>query len=152
MNNACVYTPLPDSDGDGTCDDQDGCPNDPDKIAPGDCGCNVADTDTDGDGAADCIDPCPALPNIVPGDPCNDNNALTINDEYNASCVCVGDVVGCVVAGDCDDQDLCTTDACLANACVYTPLPDADGDGTCDAQDGCPNDPDKIEPGTKALF
>ena len=147
VNNACVYTPLPDSDGDGTCDDQDGCPNDPDKIAPGDCGCNVADTDTDGDGAADCIDPCPALPNIVPGDPCNDNNALTINDEYNASCVCVGDVVGCVVAGDCDDQDLCTTDDCVANACVYTPLPDTDGDGTCDDQDGCPNDPDKIEPG-----
>ncbi|MBK8499203.1 MAG: hypothetical protein IPL52_10370 [Flavobacteriales bacterium] len=24
---------------DGTCDAQDGCPNDPDKTAPGNCGC-----------------------------------------------------------------------------------------------------------------
>jgi hypothetical protein len=31
------------------------CPNDPDKAAPGECGCGVADADRDGDGAVDCV-------------------------------------------------------------------------------------------------
>ncbi len=38
--------------------DDDGCPNDPQKTAPGVCGCGVADTDRDGDGVADCNDVC----------------------------------------------------------------------------------------------
>ncbi len=50
---------LLDSDGDGTVNCFDLCPNDPDKIAPGDCGCGNPDTDSDGDGTADCIDTCP---------------------------------------------------------------------------------------------
>ncbi len=59
-----------DTDGDGfgnpgfpanTCP-VDGCPNDPLKSAPGQCGCGIADTDTDGDGTADCNDGCPADP------------------------------------------------------------------------------------------
>ena len=57
-----------DTDGDGTCDTNDGCPSDPDKIAPGQCGCGSPDTDSDSDGTADCNDACPADPNkIVPG-------------------------------------------------------------------------------------
>jgi hypothetical protein len=36
----------------------DGCPNDPEKSAPGECGCGNLDTDTDGDGTADCNDAC----------------------------------------------------------------------------------------------
>lgn len=32
----------------------DGCPNDANKIAPGVCGCGVADDDTDNDGVEDC--------------------------------------------------------------------------------------------------
>lgn len=46
-----------DSDGDGTADCDDGCPNDPNKTEPGQCGCGTPDTDTDGDGIADCNDP-----------------------------------------------------------------------------------------------
>ena len=137
-----------DSDNDGTANCNDGCPNDPNKIAPGICGCGVADTDSDGDGVANCIDPCPNLANVVPNDPCNDGNALTVNDAYNANCVCVGTPVSCSVNGDCNDNNPCTSDACVSNACVYTPLPDTDNDGTCDAQDGCPNDPNKTSPGT----
>ncbi|MBK8950948.1 MAG: T9SS type A sorting domain-containing protein [Flavobacteriales bacterium] len=98
-----------DTDGDLTADCNDGCPADPNKIAPGICGCGNADTDTDGDGTADCVDPCPALANVLPGDPCNDNNACTINDVLNAGCVCAGT------------------------------FQDTDGDGVCDANDSCPS-------------
>jgi hypothetical protein len=58
----------PDGDGDGTIDACDGCPNDPNKIAPGQCGCGVPDTDSDGDGTANCNDGCPNDPNkTAPG-------------------------------------------------------------------------------------
>jgi uncharacterized repeat protein (TIGR01451 family) len=44
------------------------CPNDPNKTAPGQCGCGIPDTDTDGDGTADCHDLCPADPHkTAPG-------------------------------------------------------------------------------------
>ena len=45
---------ITDSDGDGTPDCNDGCPNDPDKTNLGICGCGVPDTDSEGDGMADC--------------------------------------------------------------------------------------------------
>lgn len=64
--------PVPDADNDGILDpcdpNVDLCPNDPNKTAPGVCGCGVADTDTDGDGTPDCHDQCPNDPNkIAPG-------------------------------------------------------------------------------------
>lgn len=52
---ACSST---DSDGDGIGDLCDGCPNDPLKQAPGDCGCGVPDLDADGNGIADCLESC----------------------------------------------------------------------------------------------
>ncbi len=59
---------LPDTDGDGVSDSCDGCPLDPTKIAPGQCGCGVPDTDSDGDGTANCNDGCPNDPlKIAPG-------------------------------------------------------------------------------------
>jgi hypothetical protein len=48
-----------DRDGDGTPDHEDGCPDDPDKIDPGDCGCGFSDIDSDFDGTSDCDDGCP---------------------------------------------------------------------------------------------
>ncbi|HKQ49010.1 MAG TPA: hypothetical protein VJZ71_13140 [Phycisphaerae bacterium] len=51
-----------DHDGDGVGDDLDTCPADPNKSAPGQCGCGTPDTDGDGDGTADCNDDCPADP------------------------------------------------------------------------------------------
>lgn len=39
----------------------DRCPDDPDKTAPGDCGCGVPDVDEDGDGRSDCL-----LPEVCP--------------------------------------------------------------------------------------
>jgi hypothetical protein len=51
-----------DSDNDGTANCNDGCPNDPNKVAPGQCGCGNLETDTDLDGTADCNDLCPLDP------------------------------------------------------------------------------------------
>ncbi len=52
----------PDTDGDGTIDGCDGCPNDPNKTEPGVCGCGVDDDpDADGDGIPDCVDECPGV-------------------------------------------------------------------------------------------
>ncbi len=123
-----------DTDGDGTPDCTDGCPLDPAKIAPGQCGCGVADTDTDGDGTADCNDGCPMDPaKIAPG------------------------ICGCGVS-DVDTDGDGTAD-CL-DGCPNDPLKvapgicgcgvsdvDTDGDGTADCLDGCPNDPNKVAPG-----
>ncbi len=53
---------LADADGDGEPDITDGCPADPAKTDPGQCGCDVADTDGDGDGTADCIAPVRPMP------------------------------------------------------------------------------------------
>lgn len=47
---------LVDSDGDGTSDERDDCPQDPGKSAPGTCGCGVPDFDFDGNGTADCLE------------------------------------------------------------------------------------------------
>lgn len=49
-----------DSDADGTPDDQDGCPNDPNKTAPGTCGCGKAETPGCGS-----TDPNPDVPGTV---------------------------------------------------------------------------------------
>jgi hypothetical protein len=141
------------------------CPTDANKIAPGVCGCGVADTDTDGDGIANCIDNCPNVAGQI-GSSCNDNNVCTINDVLNASCVCVGtfqdtDGDGICNANDncpnvtgqigssCDDNNVCTINDVLNASCVCTgTFQDTDSDGTCDANDGCPTDPNKIAPGT----
>jgi len=59
---AAAFVQTTDSDHDGTPDCHDACPNDPNKIVPGACGCGVADTDSDGDGTPDCHDACPNDP------------------------------------------------------------------------------------------
>jgi hypothetical protein len=55
--------PAVDNDGDGVADSQDGCPQDPNKIVVGKCGCGVADTDTDSDSVPNCRDNCPTAAN-----------------------------------------------------------------------------------------
>ena len=61
LGDNCIST-VCDSDADGTLDCVDGCPDDPDKVDPGVCGCGTEDLDTDADGIADCVDPCPTWP------------------------------------------------------------------------------------------
>jgi TolB-like protein len=60
---------LYDSDNDGLPNQIDGCPDDPNKTAPGICGCGVPDTDSDGDETPDCIDGCPLNPDLIEPDP-----------------------------------------------------------------------------------
>ncbi len=68
-----------DGDSDGTGDACDGCPADPNKIAPGICGCGAADVgDSDGDGVLDCVDICPGADDAVFGD-CT-NNIPTVSE------------------------------------------------------------------------
>ena len=60
----------------------------------GPCDVNVATADCDGDGVANGQDCSPSNPAIFPGGLCNDGNAATVNDQYDAQCVCKGSAPG----------------------------------------------------------
>ncbi|HLP93072.1 MAG TPA: thrombospondin type 3 repeat-containing protein [Saprospiraceae bacterium] len=113
-----------DADNDGLGDLCDGCPNDPDKIAPGACGCGVADVDSDNDGVADCVDNCPDTANP---------------DQFDSDYDGKGDACdGCPYDPNKIDPGVC---GCWVQDFDY------DGDGTPDCNDGCPYDPNKTDPG-----
>ncbi|MBS1568056.1 MAG: thrombospondin type 3 repeat-containing protein [Bacteroidetes bacterium] len=174
LNAACQCTgTFQDADNDGTCDAQDGCPNDPNKVAPGNCGCGMPEPGTacnDGDPNTvnDAVDlncqctgeaaDCQGTPNgpALPGTPCDDQDTATYNDTWAPDCVCTGQLMDCngTIGGPalpgtpCDDGSDCTVNDAFNAACQCTGVfQDADNDGTCDAQDGCPNDPNKVAPG-----
>ncbi|UCH71458.1 MAG: PKD domain-containing protein, partial [Thermoplasmatales archaeon] len=111
-----------DTDGDGTPDCNDLCPEDSNKTEPGICGCGVADTDTDDDGVADCNDLCPYDPGKTEPGICGCGVADTDTDDDGVA----------------DCNDICPG---------YNDSVDADGDGTPDGCDGCPEDPNKVSPG-----
>jgi hypothetical protein len=136
----------------------DGCPDDPDKEAPGQCGCGVTDEDSDGDQIADCVDSCPDDPdNDIDGDTvCGniDNCPATPNpdqadvDNDGKGDACDDDVDGDGVANDLDNCPLPPTpdqqdgdNDGVGDACAGTgqPNPDADGDGVIDDFDNCPS-------------
>ncbi len=123
-----------DTDDDGTCDANDGCPTDPEKIAVGACGCGVPDTDTDLDGLADCLDNCPMVPGQI-GSPCDVGNPCTGGGFIDATCICQstlldtdGDgIPNCsdscpAVPGQqgspCDDGDANTINDTLNSSCI----------------------------------
>jgi formylglycine-generating enzyme required for sulfatase activity len=59
---------MTDMDCDGSVDIEDQCPEDPNKIISGFCGCGVVESDSDKDNTPDCVDGCPNDPNkIEPG-------------------------------------------------------------------------------------
>jgi hypothetical protein len=90
------------------------CPEDPDKLEPGVCGCGVADEDNDGDGTYDCEDLCEGEDDMA---------------DYD------GDQVP-----DCLDQ--CPEDGEKSEpgecGCGVEDL-DTDGDGVYDCNDNCPD-------------
>jgi hypothetical protein len=75
--------------------DADQCPEDPNKTAPGVCGCGTADVDGDADGTLDCDDECPADASKVAPGACgcgtpdtdaNGNGIPDCNDEEDQTC------------------------------------------------------------------
>lgn len=80
----------------------DACPDDDDKVDPGQCGCGVADTDTDSDNIADCVDDCANDPNKTDTGQCGCGQPDTDSDGDGAA-DCVD---GCVL-------DPTHTDECL---------------------------------------
>ncbi|MDB4975523.1 MAG: putative lipoprotein [Myxococcaceae bacterium] len=128
LENVCVA---------GTCaSDVDRCPTDPEKNAPGICGCGMSDTaDADLDHTPDCDDLCPGAPDKL----------------ANGKC-------GCPAASDDGDgdgiancRDLCPSDAAKHQPQVCgcgTPDQDSDRDGMPDCVDACPEDPRKVVAGS----
>lgn len=152
-------------DEDATCDDL--CPEDPDKIRPGACGCGTPDLDTSGDGLPDCFDACPDDPaKTSPG--CSGCGFVDSDGDGDGSpdCfdACPDDATksapgacGCGIAdidtdgdGTLDCRDSCPEDPVktLAGACgCGVSDDDSDSDTTPDCLDFCALDPDKVEPG-----
>ena len=120
-----VTVETADGDGDGTADCADGCPTDPLKADPGQCGCFNPDTDSDGDLVADCVDLCPADPNK--SDP--------------GICGCGVSDVDTDLDGTVDCLDLCPNDPTkIVPGTCGCGVPDTDGDtdGVADCVDSCP--------------
>ncbi len=146
---------TPDTDGDGTPDIDDGCPNDPLKIDPGACGCGESDVDGDDDGTFDCDDLCPSDPGKTEPGVCDCGTPDTDTDgDGTADCedTCINDPDDDVDAdGLCADVDNCplTPNAVqadvdgdgqgdLCDACPLDLTNDSDSDEVCDSVDNCP--------------
>ncbi|MHC4696062.1 MAG: hypothetical protein ACYTFA_04885 [Planctomycetota bacterium] len=71
-NNAIPDDCEPDGDSDGVIDVCDGCPDDPNKTAPGVCGCGVPYTDADCDGVPDAEDQCPGMDDTLYAPDCEE--------------------------------------------------------------------------------
>ncbi|MHC4445082.1 MAG: thrombospondin type 3 repeat-containing protein [Planctomycetota bacterium] len=145
----------------------DNCPTDPNKTAPGICGCGTPETDSDNDGTPDCNDGCPADPNkTAPGicgcgvsdvdsdndgtADCNDNCPTDPNKTDPGICGCGTPETDSDNDGTPDCVDNCPTDPNKTDPGICgcgTPETDSDNDGTPDCVDGCPADPNKIDPG-----
>lgn len=101
----------------------DFCPEDPEKLEPGICGCGVAELDSDADGVFDCQDQCAGSDDHV------DTDANGIPDGCQQ----------CVTAASCDDGNPCTTDSCVAAFCANVPNTGASCgvEGKCSTSGAC---------------
>jgi len=159
-----------DRDGDGTIDSSDGCPSDPAKLAPEQCGCDASESDGDGDGVADCLDLC-AMDNskVAPGacgcgvsdaDQDGDGTRDCIDACPNDRNKVAAGLCGCGIADTDTDGDtvLDCFDGCPLDPAKLEPLAcgcgqidsdlNTDGDSALDCNDGCISDPNKTSAGT----
>jgi hypothetical protein len=105
----------------------DTCPNDANKIEPGQCGCGAPDADADGDGFAACKDACPDDAGKRASGACGCGVPEVDRDGDGAA--------DCVES--CDDDPLKQNPGVCGCGMADT---DSDGDGTANCKDGCPND------------
>jgi len=116
-----------DTDGDGTTDTIDACPEDPGKAeTAGVCGCGQPDADGDGDGLLNCEDGCP-------GDP---------NKDDPGECGCGQPDVDGDGDGTLNCDDFCPQDpnkVAVGECGCGTPDDDQDGDGVVRCRDACPD-------------
>ena len=126
--------------------DPDTCPNDPNKLTPGVCGCGVPDVDQDGDGALDCQDGCPKdAAKTAPGVcGCGTSDADTDGD---GAADCADNCPHAFNPNQRDADDDGLGDPC--DICPFDPDNDADpdGDGVPSCLDACPDafDPDQAD-------
>jgi hypothetical protein len=95
-------TKYGDGDNDGTTDDKDLCPQNPNKVEPGVCGCNVPDTDANGDRIPDCVGPVGEFcTGKTPGTECY--STICPNNKTKETCgtngVCGDPVAECAPGG-----------------------------------------------------
>lgn len=110
--------------------EDDFCPDNPDKIEPGICGCNLPDIDSDDDGSLDCKDECPDDPEKIKIGTCGCGIKDTDSDNDTVP--------------DCNDECPSNPDKLEAGICgCDLPDSDRDGDEIMDCDDKCPDDPDK---------
>lgn len=139
-----------DTDGDGTPDCADGCPNDPRRTIAGPCGCGAA-PDADGDGVPDCIDNCPRISNTDQadmdgdgiGDACDNCPQVRNADQTDVDSDGLGDACdNCPIVANPEQADRDgdgVGDVCDLCPTVFNPdQSDSDGDGIPDACDNCP--------------
>jgi hypothetical protein len=133
-----------DSDGDGVDDCTDACPDDPEKGAPGTCGCGIPDTDSDGDGTADCNDACPGTPDVdsdhdgvpdcidvCPGGTDADTDGDGVPDGCQNQATCGSDA-------ECDDGLFCNgQERCDNGTCTGGPRPCGAGQTCNESSDTC---------------
>eukprot|EP00808_Paulinella_micropora_P019295 g23824.t1 len=157
----CDYADVH-SDADCIADCNDGCPTDSNKLAPGNCGCGVADVDTrasttrtNGRTQADCEEDCDADPFKYVAGVCGCGVADTDTDgDQTPDCVdlCPDNapktapgLCGCPnvdANADNDGQHDCPQIVPGICGCGI-PDTDSDGDGTANCVDVCINDPAK---------
>ena len=147
--------------------DTDTCPDDPNKIEPGFCGCGIPDIDTDGDTTLNCSDACSNDPNKAKPGFCGCGTPDTDSDsDGTPDCkdTCPDDpnktepgLCGCGTPDTDTDGDTTPdcNDTCPEHSIKIkpgicgcsTPDTDTDGDTTLDCNDACPDDTNKTEPG-----
>ncbi len=136
LGDSTVGNPLtcdsPDADGDGVRDECDLCPDDPNKVEPGQCGCGNPDTDSDMDGTADCNDGCPLDPGKIEPGQCGCGNPDDDTD---------GDGTADCNDGCPEDPNKIAPGIC---GCGVAETGDTDGDGVLDCVDQCPGVDDAV--------
>lgn len=122
-----------DSDGDGTPDETDPCPDVAGPVATKGC------PDKDGDGIPDALDRCPDVAGQASAGGCPDKDGDGVADTDDQCPDEPGTAMGCPDAdgdGFADKDDRCPTQPEPLTGC-----PDTDGDGIKDGDDNCPEAP-----------